>query len=346
VQNFAARRRASDTSARGIRILRGWMLGAVFLGAWAGISFVAGRLLPFPNVPDAGEKFHWFAARKDEFDTIFVGSSRMYYQIVPKQFDADTAAAGARTHSFNLALAGMWPPESFYFLRQILRLRPAHLKWVLIDLIDVNSRTELDTRRAVYWRDWMHTVMAVRDVAESPLPFGKKSARLWDHGTLFLKRWANPGSAGECLNEWMIPSHLAAPKWADANGFEPLVERRLTGARLQRYLGVVASFKAGPPREPARAVYFDACREIAAEVRRAGAEPVFILAPTSGTNENRFELPEGIPVLDFNDPAQYPLLFGADLRYDEWHLNEIGAIAYTRLVAQHFVVCQRRLSRN
>ena len=46
--------------------------------------------------------------------------------------------------SFNFGYDGMWPPESFYLLRQLLALRPAPAKWVVIDLMDIN--TQLDER--------------------------------------------------------------------------------------------------------------------------------------------------------------------------------------------------------
>ena len=345
---FASQMSDSDSCSVRLRLIRGLSLGVVFLGAWAGMSLIAGKMLPFPNVPEVSEKFRYFDAHKDGFDTIFVGSSRTYYQIIPRKFDAECEEAGVRTNSFNLANAGMWPPESFYFLRQILRLRPAHLKFVMIDLMDMDSRGDRGTQRAVYWHDWSHTVMAMRDVMESPLTLSNKITQLREHGALFLKRLSNPGSAVEWLGERMIPSkHPYPPRWAGLGGFEPLVESGLTGERREKYLNVVSSFKAGLPRKPARAVFFDACNEIAEEVQRTGAEPIFILAPTTGTGENRFRLPDGITVFDFNDPAQYPILFDADLRYDEWHLNEKGAIAYTHLIAQHFVMWQRRrLSRN
>ncbi len=41
-------------------------------------------VLPFPEI-DGGvsQKFRFFSAHKDEFDTLFIGSSRVYFQISP-----------------------------------------------------------------------------------------------------------------------------------------------------------------------------------------------------------------------------------------------------------------------
>ncbi|PYL65067.1 MAG: hypothetical protein DMF20_09405 [Verrucomicrobia bacterium] len=59
-------------------------------------------ILPFPEI-DGGvsQKFRFFAAHKDEFDTLFIGSSRIYFQISPAIFDRVTGESGLPTHSFN-----------------------------------------------------------------------------------------------------------------------------------------------------------------------------------------------------------------------------------------------------
>ncbi len=57
-------------------------------------------ILPFPEI-DGGvsQKFRFFAAHKDEFDTLFIGSSRIYFQISPAIFDRVTRESGLPTHS-------------------------------------------------------------------------------------------------------------------------------------------------------------------------------------------------------------------------------------------------------
>jgi hypothetical protein len=297
--------------------------------------------MPFPNVPYVAEKLQYFDAHKDRVDTIFIGSSRMVSQIIPAEFDAETAAGGAPTHSFNLACAGMWPPESFYFLRQILKLRPAHLKWVLIDLMNVDSRVfegNDGTQRAEYWHDGRHTFMALRDVLDSGRSLPETRVQLWKHVRIFAKRWVRTGRGQEWLeSQFTLSKRARKPGWIDKGGFDPTANGSLTGDNLQHFLETVAVLRKGLPRQPMRPVFFDALQEIAADVRRMGAEPAFILAPTVNARENYAGLPSGVTVLAFNDPAQYPILFEPDLHFDAWHLNEKGAVPYTRLLARRFV---------
>jgi len=74
-------------------------------------------VLPFPEIDDGvSQKFRFFAAHKDEFDTLFIGSSRVYFQISPAIFDRVTRASGLPTHSFNFGIGGMYLPETSYLL--------------------------------------------------------------------------------------------------------------------------------------------------------------------------------------------------------------------------------------
>ena len=41
-------------------------------------------------------------------------------------------------------------------------------------------------------------------------------------------------------------------------------------------------------------------------MRRARAEPIFVIAPTINGAENFTEIPDGAAVIPLNDPAQYP----------------------------------------
>ena len=64
-----------------------------------------------------------------------------------------------------------------------------------------------------------------------------------------------------------------------------------------------------------------------------GARPVLILTPTLKEKENFTALPEGVPVLRFQDPNAFPQLFDPAHCYDNEHLNHAGAQIFTDLLA-------------
>ncbi|MGK7894863.1 MAG: hypothetical protein AB4372_14915, partial [Xenococcus sp. (in: cyanobacteria)] len=50
-------------------------------------SLIFGRITPLPEIPVVSYKLEKFSEKKDEYNTIFIGSSRIYRHVVPSQFD-------------------------------------------------------------------------------------------------------------------------------------------------------------------------------------------------------------------------------------------------------------------
>jgi hypothetical protein len=108
-----------------------------FLIACVGLRAV----LPFPEIDGgASQKFRFFSAHKDEFDTLFIGSSRIYFQISPAIFDRVTRESGLPTHSFNFGIGSTYLLESAYLLEQILNLKPRNLRWLFIEYDEMQTK--------------------------------------------------------------------------------------------------------------------------------------------------------------------------------------------------------------
>ena len=140
------------------------------------------------------------------FDTLIVGTSRLYYSVSPELFDQVTRENGLSTRTFNFGIDGMHPPENFYVLEQILKTKPRKLKWVVLEMADIQTKWDniLDTQRVVYWHDWPRTALALKKALN---PRGNASwlvkiTRLWLarrdlFSTLFLfgKQFGNGAAA-------------------------------------------------------------------------------------------------------------------------------------------------------
>jgi hypothetical protein len=313
----------------------------LFLGACALGCAAIGRFAPFPEVPGVYPKWRHFREHAAEYDTIFVGSSRFFHQIIPHQFDAEVAKAGIEVNSFNFAYDGMWPPETFYLLRQVLSLQPPRLKWVVFDLMDINSRLDERTEgtmRMAYWHDWRHTRMALRDVEETGWRGQQRRELLLGHAMLGLRQMLNLGRGGDALRSHLMPpSKPRKISWDGHEGWEVGPDEVLSGEALKRFTATVATLPDRLRPIPVRPVFRDALADLIAAVRAAGAEPIFVIAPTINPAENFTGVPGNASVWAFNNPAEYPALFDPDSHYDDWHLNEKGAIAFTGLLAQRFI---------
>ncbi len=328
------------------QLVNGLFNGACFTAALVASAFLIGQLLPFPKVPAIAQKYQYLAENREQIDTLFTGSSRVFHQIDPQQFDAEAATLGTPTRSANLAYDSIWPPESFYFLRRLLALRPPHLRWVFIELMEINVNLETRndrTLRTAYWHDWRHTVLAWRDILASPRTSGEKWRSAVEHAAIFIRWNVGLGRGAELLHQGLLPTKPERPpRWAERAGFSPETQKQFPVAELPAYLEGVAGLRRALPSNPVSAHYFEALRALVAEVRQAGAEPVFLITPSLSWRENFTGLPADVPVFAYNDPAKHPSLYEPDRHYDVWHLNEKGAAEFTSLLARQFAEWQRR----
>jgi hypothetical protein len=329
---------------------------ALAFGALLATSLVYHALLP-PSLPEGvAEKLEFFAKHKDEFDTLFLGSSRFYYAISPEGFDKITRENGVPTRTFNFGIDGMNPPENFYVLDQILKTEPRSLKWVFVEVDNIETKSHLKvlgTRRLLYWHDWRRTALTLRK-AMNPRPtttWYQRLNRLWTarrelvlHLGLFQKQFTNVGRAVDFLSSWS-ESHglksdlLLGPK---ADGYRlagtPMTPER--GENFRRKLAEEVSASGAEFIDPyAESAY----RDCANRIRHSGAEPIFVVAPSIFQSPLRFrESPPPAPMLVFNDSKTYPQLYDAKVRVDDQHLTNEGAAEFTRLLALKFVGITRQ----
>src|SRR5437762_14299366 len=97
-----------------VQFLKKLGYGMIALAAFIATSAVIHSLQP-PMIPKGiAAKLKFFAQHKDEFDTVIVGTSRLYYSISPELFDQTMTENGLPPHTFNFVIDGMHPPEHFY----------------------------------------------------------------------------------------------------------------------------------------------------------------------------------------------------------------------------------------
>jgi hypothetical protein len=295
------------------------------------------------------QKYRYYRENIDRIDTIFIGSSRFRHGVVPQIFDEEAAALGMQVHSMNMAYSGMWPPENFYFLREILALHPSHLKRVFFEVIDGKTRFNSDedaTARVAYWHDWPHTRMALRMIDESQaLTTGERLDLYTFHARTFARQALLLGRGEEVLSKKVLPQKKRKPvSWLHRMGYDPEPEPGLlTGPALLAFQNRVAALKQPRPPHVMRAGLLDALVKIQAEVEAAGVEIIFVVPP-SAVVDNYPELPNNLPGLLFNDIHTYSTLYDEELYYDEGHLNARGATEFSRAFARRFVESQKAQS--
>jgi hypothetical protein len=319
----------------------------VGIGAFAFLLTCAGlnTLLSSPETDRVVPNLKFFREHRDDFDTIFVGSSHVHHQIAPAIFDQTMSAAGHPTHAFNFGLNAMMAPENFYVVDRIMKTRPRNLKWVFIELCELETKTRR-TSRAVYWHDWKRTALVLRAILDAPLENGaEKRNLLFLHSVLFAENFANVGQRRD-LARWVRRLWKKGSSFKDIgpnkDGYSPLNKEMKTAAASDEAELQVARESELRFVSPLIA---SAYRELADDVRRSGAVPIFLVTPNVTQTRLGFgpEAAVGATVLSFNNAKEYPQLYRKEMRVDSDHLNGAGSEYFTKLLAEDFL---QRLRQN
>jgi hypothetical protein len=208
--------------------------------------------LPPQEVDGVSPKIRFIKEHRDQIDTVFIGSSRVYHGLNPAVFDTVTTEAGGPTHSYNSGVDGMLPPETFYVAEQILALKPRNLRWVFIELDDVQvtiSPEHFHTRRAVSWHDWKRTAIVASKLLDLNIREKwkqKKNRILQNQGALvtdlrlLLQNLANAGRGFDATRFYPQEADLPQLEYEPrGDGYAPTMVR-MEAQRSARYEAWVA----------------------------------------------------------------------------------------------------------
>lgn len=341
-------------------VIRAFGFALLFVAVLVCGGAVMHRVDPFREVPIVREKWDHWLKHKDEYDTLFIGTSRTYRGVSPALFDEVTAKAGVPTHSFNFGIDAMLPPEDAYVAEYILRHPPKDLKWVFIELgvfVDDFEDRDPDSIRSRHWHDWRRSSLCV----QATLWPKQKSEKLktwfrtrkdkpwpadtaWTHLRLFGTRFLNLGRGAAALNEWMAntgpnPKYLGS----GGDGFNPYPRSTvLKGEMLAAYEKSLAERQSNPASpSPLKLQHQQTFDDVVNLVRKVGAKPIAIIAPTTGALRLRPANESRVPLIDACDVQAFPQFFTPDVRIDSAHLNFRGAELFTRYLADQFVELAR-----
>lgn len=289
-----------------------------------------------------------FDAHKDEYNTVFIGSSRTYNQVNPIVFDSITGL-----ESFNLAYSAVQPFRIFDYVAEIAKQRP-DLDYVFVEMSPLprlfGSFKEADQLRAV---DEKRYPVAVDFFRKNDLPQRFQFQSIKDYSKLMAYKYIGFNSA----KRWRAMLSISEPKegFPDRNvyetgGFFPTDSVANDNAPLRKRQ---RNFQAHP-EEMEKYDYSTKKTDFSKERDRFADEwlaatnlfsddtKVILLIPPRNpwnsikqtTKLKYFLEQEGVEFFDFSDSSEYPQLFESENSNDEVHLNLKGANIYTRLIAK------------
>lgn len=294
----------------------------------------------------------------DEYDTIFVGSSRVNYGVVPEVFDRRMAKLGQPSRSYNLAFGGVRANDVATYTDWLLDCRPTRLRRLVIELqtydqwrntagnwmadqdLEVHTPASLRGRLESIWaapRPWherlvmLHFVLA--HVATNVLCIGQ-APRIVD-GLLGLDRYERKAEADWVRDRGFVTSSVIAGPDLRQNQLEFAADPSRGRSRLD--------WKWRPEAIAARCGGFPlrALRSQAKRILAMGIEPIYVVMPFFYPD---FLGADAIPqvaaefrVLDLDRPDLYPELFEFALWHDPGHFEFGGALLFSEYLADKIV---------
>ncbi|MGQ0552910.1 MAG: hypothetical protein ACT4PU_06790 [Planctomycetota bacterium] len=321
-------------------------------------------LLPWPADGGLADKLAHFTAHRDDFEVLFLGSSRVARGYVPEVIDARLAAAGQPLRSFNLGVDAMESYETDYLLRHVLAQRPAALKYVVMELENwvpprsVNPR--FHTERSVHWHDARQTWAVLARTGRAPVAWQHKLTEGLAHARLFGRRALNlgrgvqqlgvglsSGTAAEAKDESTAPSREEIAAWA---GFEPAdpaaggswtrVHEHWLREEAADFPRLVEALRNQPDSDAALANFdLEALQRQRRLIEEAGCVPIYAMGPAIRPKPYVQPLAQLglLPVIfDFSRPELYPELYDPGERFDADHLAPAGARRFSEIFAREF----------
>lgn len=323
-----------------------------FLLAWVLTFLLIGHLADVPEMGTLDDKLRYFAAHQDDYDLVFVGSSRLHRGVVPSLFDAEMAALGHPLRSFNFGTLGMQPHEASALVRRLLENRPARLRFVVIEPGEFDPELPKENRfkkRVIFWHDRQETLAVWRStLARQDLPWTQRADLLLTHGLHFAARTLALDRGFDLLRR-IAPPVEPPSKLAElvryqgflpytATSYEFSEERKTFLADLEGYRYKVAALATERQREKAPpASLAPTISAQQAELEHFGMTPIYLIPPTLRDQSGFHALHRAgvLPrFLAFDDPTEYPWLYEENLRFDPEHLTQEGAELFTRLLAE------------
>ncbi len=302
-------------------------------------------LTPEPYIRFFSERLTVFESQKDEYNLVFIGSSHLRSGIDPLLFDRLTAEAGYPCKSFNFSMRGIQLPEMLHLLRRIRTLRPADLKWVVLEprTWTYIRTVNIKHRRLVYFHDVPSTLMALRGAYHQAKSRADRFPACRIHLQQFGYRLTNQGLARSLITNLY---HGNSPARAELlqqvvthQGYNPRKGCTFNLANSRFYEENVQTFASNYRKSPLKPELAELLARLLCEIEAMGAKPIFLFPPIMGS-PYELELPADSPAVDIvrlDDVERYPELFALENRWDMEHMNTIGAELTTTAAAEAFL---------
>lgn len=263
-------------------------------------------------------RFHQDAFANQQFNTVFIGSSRITHAVLPAYFDSLT---GHQTRSYNFGMSGGLPPETFDWCEELMASNPS-VQYVFF---------ELSGGFVPEFKPWTRLTLAKYLRALESLPFDKFSV----YNDNLVAEFFNPHLSVGQIDYNLPPENVLENK-------EPFFKNKTSPQTLQRshfYNQVVETgrFEATPSLN---IEYWERVLQLIEIAESKRIHLYFFVPPRLETERE----PRTVYPIYQKLDKKYKLrvahdaeeLYQDETSIDDFHLNHKGAMRFTKNMAETF----------
>tara|TARA_R110000782_G_scaffold30842_5_gene76495 strand:- start:335 stop:1501 length:1167 start_codon:yes stop_codon:yes gene_type:complete len=324
------------------------LMSLTFAAVASAVSLFLRHQAPVPDMNVLSPKLAAYQAHADVYDTVFIGTSRTFYHVVPDDVEDAVESAGCpRPNVFNFGVFGLTGAEQDWLVDQVLDAGKGTLRTVVIEdpLPEARALDNATNERARFFHGPAEYDATVKSISSFPESVPKKIFRFGIFGAGAAYDLSGVGRAAALFfpaPEKPVPFKLDM----EFDGFEILGSHPTADidARRKDFLEHPDKFDAAMARYgaasdenvAARAIYLE---ERLRRIRALGLNAALFISPdpaeldrTPRVGVELARIAPDLPVLNFNRPDAYPDLFERGLWFDHSHYGEAGARALSRVV--------------
>ena len=324
------------------------LFALVFAAVASVLSLQLRAVEGMPDMVVLSPKLDAYRARAEQYNTVFIGTSRTLYHVSPRDVEAGATEAGCpNLKVFNFGVFGLTGAEQDWLIEEVIAAGDGHLETLVLEdpLPETRHLRDVTSTRGRYFNHPAQFGDRIDSIQSFPESLPK---RVFRTGILSYGMAYDLSGVGRGAN-LVFPDATPPPSpYFDMSedGFEVLgsiLTDDIT-ARREEFLGNPAAFSEaldaygispGGSVE-ARAAYLVDRLNL---VKQAGLRPGLFISADPGELDRtppvgravKAMAPE-VPVMNLNQPDIYPELFERDLWFDLSHFGEEGARRMSRQV--------------
>jgi hypothetical protein len=306
-----------------------------------------GRKLPYEHNGQFTTQYHHYLSKADQYNTVFMGSSRTYRQINPQLIDQ--GLADLQIKSYNLGAHATFIPEAFYLLEMFIDSQPREtpVRYVFMELTGINNikmvnwfspqsyyyldmdllklvwNTHFNTPGLPGWTAWIYTYPYLQGyVLKQIMPLS------------LMKTYVEADNYSGERGDGYYPLDIDLQQ----NQSEKLIKRRNEFLKDTMVLLERKGKQMHRKKEDISQAYTDYLNYLIDKAEQKNIKLYYIIPPKLKYYQSLASLQDQVKdqrVIDMGSYEPYPQLNFARYNFDDGHFNSTGAQLYSTYLVQH-----------